>query len=246
MSNRGSTIGRQSLEDLLLQQAFDDIELQTQLRQLQALKDQHRWIATKIEVPDAFPVRYENRGTEDRVSICDFIDGDKIDRDSLEFVEAKRRCLDFETLQEKSIVNVIDELRGGQLIAEGTIEPPSHELSRIEISAGWWERDDTWVSFSEGWIGIRQWKKVGKYACSPTYRRVFSDVTVEKASGNARRPGRPSRAPQIKRIYELLLEAGKIDFNKPQNEAIRQVRAEVMRVSRVTPTVSAWAAKISG
>ena len=48
------------------------------------------------------------------------------------------------------LASLIRWLQDGSLIAVGTKEPPTDELARKPINAGWWSRDDVEVNFEKG------------------------------------------------------------------------------------------------
>lgn len=65
---------------------------------------------------------------------------------------------------------LMDELREGVLVAEGQIEPPTHDLKRSVIPSEWWSKRGTSVSFARGVLtyGDRTQKR----------RPMFSGITV--------------------------------------------------------------------
>ena len=101
------------------------------------------------------------------------------------------------------VVSLFVWLRDGSLVADGIKEPPSDDLDRKRINAGWWSRDDVEVNLQEGkLLRIVDRKPVLVFSDI----RVFGpeDVAADPSDRPRNQPGRPSAKSAILKVWDSL------------------------------------------
>ncbi len=98
----------------------------------------------------------------------------------------------------KRLNGMLAELRSGELVVEGIKEPPSHDLARGRVAAGFWLRSSVRVNFESGLLGDRRGKTIV----------IFSDLRVIEAPGSSKHDGQGSKSSAVKDCEQWLREQG--------------------------------------